>query len=532
MSVSSVEVAEPETTSPTTRRARRLASATADRSTSSAPEGIPGYGPHIASVVVADAAAESFQPVLVQTVFAPAAAPAPAAEPAQPLTRRELRRRQGEAFGVAAAPAAPHERQTAGEVLAAAVLTARGGSLTRRELRAATRREAGLDTDVVATSGAAISLQQDESEGREPAEQPVDLEFDFASVALTLSSLTASSTVSSSAVTPVAVVSTPKPASLTAPAPMEVAEGAPVVPESLGGSGGAGGGARTAQSAAAHGPRQWVPRLAVLSALGVATVVTPIHAMAQDSAEPEVVEAPLAESSALDTLVVTDGAASLEVAGAAVVAEDAVTPTDETASLLAADSLADVRGVAAASRSEARTGLPQCGEPETDLPNGTLAAMESTENLTLSMPVQEGVYRVSSGFGARWGAFHYATDFAAPLGTPIRAVVGGEVVHAGGGLAGRSANLIAIRSEIDGETVEIWYNHMFDDGVFVSEGDVVQVGDVIGEVGNNGNSTGPHVHLEIHVGNVEDVNGSAVDPLAWLRANDATPVTTTGTVCA
>lgn len=532
MSVSSVEVAEPETTSPTTRRARRLASATADRSTSSAPEGIPGYGPHIASVVVADAAAESFRPVLVQTVFAPAAAPAPAAEPAQPLTRRELRRRQGEAFGVAAAPAAPHERQTAGEVLAAAVLTARGGSLTRRELRAATRREAGLDTDVVATSGAAISLQQDESEGREPAEQPVDLEFDFASVALTLSSLTASSTVSSSAVTPVAVVSTPKPASLTAPAPMEVAEGAPVVPESLGGSGGAGGVARTAQSAAAHGPRQWVPRLAVLSALGVATVVTPIHAMAQDSAEPEVVEAPLAESSALDTLVVTDGAASLEVAGAAVVVEDAVTPADETASLLAADSLADVRGVAAASRSEARTGLPQCGEPETDLPNGTLAAMESTENLTLSMPVQEGVYRVSSGFGARWGAFHYGTDFAAPLGTPIRAVVGGEVVHAGGGLAGRSANLIAIRSEIDGETVEIWYNHMFDDGVFVSEGDVVQVGDVIGEVGNNGNSTGPHVHLEIHVGNVEDVNGSAVDPLAWLRANDATPVTTTGAVCA
>ncbi|WP_158292661.1 M23 family metallopeptidase [Serinibacter arcticus] len=545
--MSSVEVAEPGTPSPTTRRARRLASAGADRSASPLASsatpvqaGIPGYGPHIASVVVADAAAESFQPVIVQTVFTPAD---PAGATTRPLTRRELRRRQGEAFGIAVSSAAPVERQTAGEVLAAAVLTARGGSLTRRELRAATRREAGLDADVEAPSSAAVSLQQDASEGPEPAEQPVDLEFDFASVALTLSSLTQSSTVSSAAVTaPVAVVSTPKPASLTEPAPRAVVEGAPPVPTSLAGGGGAGVGTRTPQAAASHGPRQWVPRLAVLSALGVATVVTPIHAIAQGSNEPEVVEAPLADSSALDTLVVADGAAALEVAGAAVVAEDpladasaatvAAAPVDETATLLAADSLADVRGAAAASRSEGRTGLPQCGEPATDLPNGTLAAMESTEHLTLSMPVQEGVYRVSSGFGARWGAFHYATDFAAPLGTPIRAVVGGEVVHAGGGLAGRSPNLVAIRSEIDGETVEIWYNHMFDDGVFVSEGDVVQVGDVIGEVGNNGNSTGPHLHLEIHIGNVEDPNGSAVDPLAWLRANDATPVTTTGAVCA
>ncbi len=514
MSVSSVDVAVPEISSPTTRRARRLASAAAD--------GIPGYGPHIASIVVADAAAESFQPVLVQTVFAPAQ-PEPQPEP-KPLTRRELRRR-GESFAAPAA-AAPTERQTAGEVLAAAVLAARGGSMTRRELRAATRREAGLDADdatAATPSGAAFSLQQDLPAQPGPAEQPVDLEFDFASVALTLSSLTAPSTVSSAAATtPVAVVTPPE------------SVAAPTDEPAVTGPGGPGDGARTVQAASPHGPRQWVPRLAVLSALGVATVVTPIHAVAQGSDEPEVVEAPLAQSSALDLLTVTDGAASLEVAGAAVSAEGeaATAPIDETAALLAADSLADVRGAAAASRSEERSTLPQCGPEATDLPNGTLAAMESTEHLTLSMPVQEGVYRVSSGFGPRWGAFHYATDFAAPLGTPIRAVAAGEVVHAGGGLAGRSPNLIAIRSEIDGETVEIWYNHMFDDGVFVSEGDTVQVGDVIGEVGNNGNSTGPHLHLEIHVGNVEDVNGSAVDPLVWLRAHDATPVTTTGAVCA
>jgi murein DD-endopeptidase MepM/ murein hydrolase activator NlpD len=47
----------------------------------------------------------------------------------------------------------------------------------------------------------------------------------------------------------------------------------------------------------------------------------------------------------------------------------------------------------------------------------------------------------------------------------------------------------------------------------VEAGQRIAVADIVGTVGNTGISTGPHLHLEIRV------NGAAVDPVAWLRAN-------------
>ena len=46
--------------------------------------------------------------------------------------------------------------------------------------------------------------------------------------------------------------------------------------------------------------------------------------------------------------------------------------------------------------------------------------------------------------------------------------------------------------------------------LFVSPGDVVNAGDVIASVGSTGDSTGPHLHFEVHV------NGTPVDPLLYL----------------
>jgi murein DD-endopeptidase MepM/ murein hydrolase activator NlpD len=49
-------------------------------------------------------------------------------------------------------------------------------------------------------------------------------------------------------------------------------------------------------------------------------------------------------------------------------------------------------------------------------------------------------------------------------------------------------------------------------GVFVSEGDTVQAGQLIAEVGSHGNSTGPHLHFEVHV------DDETVEPLAFLES--------------
>ena len=54
--------------------------------------------------------------------------------------------------------------------------------------------------------------------------------------------------------------------------------------------------------------------------------------------------------------------------------------------------------------------------------------------------------------------------------------------------------------------------------VGVSAGDRVGPGDVVGQSGNTGHSTGPHLHLEIHPS-----GGDAVDPMPWLRAHGLAP---------
>ena len=56
------------------------------------------------------------------------------------------------------------------------------------------------------------------------------------------------------------------------------------------------------------------------------------------------------------------------------------------------------------------------------------------------------------------------------------------------------------------------YGHM--DSILVQAGQVVRAGDTIALLGNRGQSTGPHLHFEVHVGGM---NGQKIDPLPWLR---------------
>src|SRR5690625_1708805 len=121
-----------------------------------------------------------------------------------------------------------------------------------------------------------------------------------------------------------------------------------------------------------------------------------------------------------------------------------------------------------------------------------------------SYPVAPGKYRLTSPYGYPvhpiFGTYsmHMGNDYAAPLGTPIPAVTDGTVVYTGAGRLGRSSELVIIEHTVADTTFYSWYVHMYPDGIFVDVGDRVRAGDVIAEVGNNGNSTGPHLHFEIH----------------------------------
>ncbi|SMO39603.1 Peptidase family M23 [Geodermatophilus aquaeductus] len=117
--------------------------------------------------------------------------------------------------------------------------------------------------------------------------------------------------------------------------------------------------------------------------------------------------------------------------------------------------------------------------------------------------------RTSSCFGNRWGLLHAGVDIAAPIGTPIYAATSGVVQRTGPATGFGLA--IYIRGDDGAITV---YGHV--NAEYVRKGERVTAGEVIGEVGNRGQSTGPHLHFEVHPGGV--MYGGQVDPVPWLRA--------------
>jgi murein DD-endopeptidase MepM/ murein hydrolase activator NlpD len=110
---------------------------------------------------------------------------------------------------------------------------------------------------------------------------------------------------------------------------------------------------------------------------------------------------------------------------------------------------------------------------------------------------------VTSGFGWRWGRMHEGIDIAVPSGTPVVASASGTVITAG--WLGGYGNLVVIDH---GNGLATAYGH--NSSISVGLGQGVAQGQVIAYSGSTGHSTGPHVHFEVRV------NGSAVDPLAYL----------------
>jgi murein DD-endopeptidase MepM/ murein hydrolase activator NlpD len=117
--------------------------------------------------------------------------------------------------------------------------------------------------------------------------------------------------------------------------------------------------------------------------------------------------------------------------------------------------------------------------------------------------------RVSSCFGTRWGVLHAGVDIAAAIGTPIYAAAAGRVERAGAATGFGQA--VYIRGDDGAVTV---YGHV--NRYFVEAGDRVSAGERIAEVGNRGQSTGPHLHFEVHPGG--QMYAGEIDPVPWLNA--------------
>jgi len=123
-------------------------------------------------------------------------------------------------------------------------------------------------------------------------------------------------------------------------------------------------------------------------------------------------------------------------------------------------------------------------------------------------------YHLTARFGMAgglWSSNHTGLDFATASGTPIVAVANGTITKTGS--AGAYGNQ-TIETLADG--TEIWYCHQTT--IDVQQGQVVTGGQQIGTVGSTGNTTGPHLHLEVRPG-----GGDPVDPEPALVVHGVTP---------
>jgi len=111
---------------------------------------------------------------------------------------------------------------------------------------------------------------------------------------------------------------------------------------------------------------------------------------------------------------------------------------------------------------------------------------------------------LTSGFGSRWGRLHAGQDFGVPVGTNLVSMSTGTVIFAGE----ESGYGIVVKIEYWDGTVS-FFAHM--SRIEVTDGETLLPGEVVGESGDTGHSTGPHLHLEIHPG-----GGAPVDPAIWL----------------
>jgi len=136
-----------------------------------------------------------------------------------------------------------------------------------------------------------------------------------------------------------------------------------------------------------------------------------------------------------------------------------------------------------------------------------------TENpdIPSGMPIEEGAdFKVTSGWGMRMHPIkkeemmHYGIDLAAPMGTPVVATANGKVESAE--FKEGYGNLVKLKHNEEYATL---YTQL--ESYKVKTGQKVKKGKVIGFLGQSGNSTGPHLHYEVHK------NGERVDPGNYIK---------------
>ncbi len=197
--------------------------------------------------------------------------------------------------------------------------------------------------------------------------------------------------------------------------------------------------------------------------------------------------------------------------GAAAAAVEIATPVQVKTQSLAVDKTA----TGTAPTRDAYTVVSLVQQVRMKYANPSFAYTNDTQG-TIQWPFPAPV-PISSGFGPRLSpcsgctSYHEGIDFTPGAGTPIGAIADGVVSDVS--TTGAYGYHVLVDHVIKGQKVQSLYAHMLAGSIKVVVGQQVKVTEELGQVGSTGESTGAHLHLEVHL------DGTPVDPFAWLKAN-------------
>ncbi len=123
---------------------------------------------------------------------------------------------------------------------------------------------------------------------------------------------------------------------------------------------------------------------------------------------------------------------------------------------------------------------------------------------------------ITSGYGPRWGTFHWGVDLGAGMGAPIHAVTSGTVVSSGWIYDGYGIDTL-IQNDAG-----YWSHYAHQSRTIVSAGQHIEAGEVIGFVGSTGQSTGPHLHFEIWTRGSWGSGNPQINPVQFLADRGVT----------
>ena len=197
---------------------------------------------------------------------------------------------------------------------------------------------------------------------------------------------------------------------------------------------------------------------------------------------------------------------------------------EEEAAAAAAARAAAAKEAAAKAAAETTTSAPTSNKTDSSESTSTTSkasASTVTQQSVATAPVSGGSFTrpaagsISSGFGYRsfnGGGFHYGVDIAKAGTVPVVAAADGVVSRSD--VSSSYGNVIYISHSINGQTYTTVYAHL--NSRSVGNMQTVSKGQVIGYMGNTGDSHGQHLHFELYRGGWTASHSNAINPSSMV----------------